>query len=258
MTTPYLIVGRYRSGSNALALGTAKHPRIEMRGELLNPSRLASEPEHLLRPCGVVADALAPNDTYAAVGFKLMYEQATAAELDPASWGPNLPERLAKDLHSIREGIAATGGTIEAHFAEVWRLLSDIPSLHIVHVRRRNQLASYVSLQLAMIEDNWLRKPYQSESITLDPDLCRAWCEHGLALDVRYRELFKNRPSVTVDHDDLTTEYESTIRRVHAFLSVEPVRVEPPIRRQQRRPIEEVVANYDQIRHIETLTLPSL
>lgn len=255
---PFLVVARYRSGSNAVSLGLAAHPGIDLGGELLNPSRLASSPDHCARPHDEVRSALTPRVGVDAVGFKLMYEQGTPVEFDPLHWGPNASERLLNDLQRVKDIACENGSDIANHFDEVWRLLRSEPSLRVVHVRRCDQLAAYVSLQLALGEDNWLRNPYETETITLDPDDFRRWCERGALLDAEYRDLFSHCAAFTVEFEDLVSDYEGSIRAAHQFLGVEPLPVRAPIQRQRRSSLVDLVANYEELASLPVRELPYL
>ncbi len=183
-----------------------------------------------------------------AVGFKLMYELASEDELNPANWGPMLPARIRSDIARINGYIEAQRDRYMVHLAHVWKSLGEDHELRVLHVHRKDKLAAFVSLQLALREDDWLERPYGSGQIRIDPLEFGQWCERGDILERKYGQMFAKHPTLHVEYDELAHQFGSTLEHVCRFLNVEPIQIDQPTRKQQTRDLRKVVENFDDLK----------
>lgn len=138
-------------------------------------------------------------------------------------------------------------------FSAVWDYLRDTAAVRIVHVKRRNILAQYLSLRLAHQTDVWSTRQTAVERaplrIRLDPELCR---EHFL--QVRRQEddaalFFRGHAIKDVFYEDLNDDRERELRAIHGFLGLEPQAAMTDLVRQRRIPLSEAIENYAALKH---------
>lgn len=239
----FIILSRYRSGSNLISLAIQHRPEARMAGELFNLEKLAQRPESYVGD--QVVDAFCHKSFASrAVGMKCMYGQACDIELDKDYWGANLPARIARYIDIVRSFMAV-------HRVATWQHLEDAlvanRAIKIIHLVRENQLDAYVSFQLALRENNWLQRPYATASAGLEIDLAdlENWFRNGVRFRGYYAERFREHACLDVTYDGLATSYSDTMERVGTFLGLSGLgEMPPPIAKQQVLPLPKVVANY--------------
>ena len=215
--TPFVILGQARTGSNLL--------QTELCRRWPEVRCLGEEygPDRRRQRPGettgeVTARVFAATDEHPVVGCRVFYGHVTAAEFGD---------------------LLKTSG------------------IKVVHLRRRNILRRYVSLQIALHNDVWARgrrraaPPIDDRAVTIDvddfiesstvaaerrTDLERALADAGVAvLDVWYEEL--------------SARLDPELRRIASFLGLgEPVREsEPVLMRQNPEPLRLLVRNYAEV-----------
>ena len=183
-----------------------------------------------------------------AAGFKLMYEQATDAELDLATWDPEVSQQIRGDIQAVSAYIDSDPSTYLTRLAGVWEFLQQDPGLHVIHLRRRHQLDAFVSLQLALREDNWIDEAYSGRGVRLDQEHCQQWGERGRRLDARYSKMFASHPVWDVCYEDLCQDFAGTLAGVFGFLRVSPHAVEPGTPKQRTENLGTLVENHEELK----------
>jgi LPS sulfotransferase NodH len=246
-TTHFIVLSRYRSGSNLLARAIDAHPSAVVHGELFNLENLARQPSRYVGT--QFLDEYWQRDFgRPLVGFKFMYGQGTDIELDASYWGPNLSPRIAGYIGLLDDFMASNDVTSWQHLEDQ---LADHNALRVIHLTRENAFAAYVSFQLALIEDNWSGRPYRTVhgGLRLDVDDLRTWFEYGDSYRSYYDDLFADHPMLRLTYEALSGDYEQTLVQVGEFLGIDGLADQGPrLRKQQTRPLQEVVANYDEVR----------
>jgi len=154
--------------------------------------------------------------SYKAVGFKLFYYQA---RVPPQSF--------------------------------VWDYLVKQSEVRILHIKRRNVLRQYVSLQLAHKTNIWssihpLIQDYQC--IQLDVAACRnhfAWVRRT---EEDCETMFKNHEVRSVYYEDLARDSNQEMEAVQRFLGLRYETLSARTVRQQTRPLSQVISNYAELR----------
>ncbi len=246
----FVILASYRSGSTLIARTLACHPHLVAHEEIFNVGNLARNlPELLEDPQSVVRGLFdSPHSPRVrAVGFKLMYQQATAAELDPEYWSPG-------PSSSIRSAIAA----VEAYIGEereryldglqrVWDSLEQDRELLVIDLVRKDLLASYVSFLRAMRDDAWIGVHYSTHNLRIDPMKCQRWFER----QERSREIlvqrFSSQSVLKVAYEDLEHRFADCFQKIFDFLGVEILPIKPAILKQRKLPAREVIENYEEL-----------
>lgn len=133
-----------------------------------------------------------------------------------------------------------------------------LPGMKVVHLRRRNLLRRYVSLQIAINNDRWLGHRRMS-SPTIDERAVTINVDHFLQDTHRSVDSERRAEEVVVDagvdvldvwYEDLSEHLDAELRRIAAFLGAgTPVlESEPLLRRQNPEPLRLLVRNYEELR----------
>lgn len=227
---PFLVLGRSRVGSNLLRGLLNAHPQIETFGEIFRDTSCmdwdhigyfqtrAMQPALVQDPVRFVADKVFGRypRRIGAVGFKLFYYHA-------------------------REGAAAS----------IWPYLRDRSELKIIHLKRRNLLATHLSRKRAAVTNRWVNttgRPDEPLVLSLDFDEClndfvqtRAWEEEG----DRY---FAGHPRLEVVYERLATDHGAEVQALQAFLEVPAQPARPTTFKQVAQPLSAMIANYAELK----------
>jgi len=223
----FIVLGFARSGSSLLANLLSSHPQIKMFSELFN-DKLPARKSHSLE-----AGPLAPDDDphvyleqrifrmylphIRAVGFKILYDQA-------------------------RDG----------DWSAVWDYLRR-NRLKIIHLKRRNILDQYLSLELAHKSDIWVAsQPEQNvgynQTIELDPGHCLDFTGRMIKWWRQIDEFFQDSLVLQLTYEDLTANLAAESGRVLDFLGLEFEPLIPNIIKQRTTRKTEMIANYTDLK----------
>ena len=101
----------------------------------------------------------------------------------------------------------------------------------MIHLVREDQLASHVSFQLALLEDNWIGEPFRTDSqLTIDIiDHLQSWFDWGEHYQEDYDERFREHSILRLTYEQLTSDFQSTMTQVCHFLTTIAVLFPPAI-----------------------------
>jgi|SRR5882724_7132365 len=229
----FVILGTARSGSTLLTGHLNAHSEALAFGELFrSPDAIGWDMAPFLTCQGPRLLALYRSDpleflhryvfrrwprSYAAVGFKLFYHHARS--------GP----------HAI-----------------LWDRLAADESLSILHIKRRNLLEQFYSLQLAHKTEVWsITRPQRARppAIRLEVEACRkhfAWVREGQQACER---LFTGHRMKEVHFEDLAENQDREMAAIQAFLGLRGETTSPKTARQRTEPLSELVANYEELKN---------
>lgn len=226
MTSRFVVLAMQRTGSWHLVELLNQSGEVDCRGELLNPddkswvgSRLSLSTEELIEHAFAPKSVKYDKPDASAVGFKYLEGQ------DVDSGRPSFLEMLAKQ--------------------------KDIKAIVL---RRSNPLESLRSQRQAELTSRWRPvKPGEKVSsrptVVLTPEQCRSYFEKVDSYYKKVNELFADRPTIEVCHEDIVRDPQSVVRQLHDFLGVQGLDVAPsPNKRLESRPLSETVANYAALR----------
>jgi LPS sulfotransferase NodH len=223
---PFVIVADLRTGSTLLSSSLDQHPNIRCYGELLHPDDL---PDNQPSECDrrewtgreLIRCAFTTEDVQA-VGFRAMIFLPL----------PSQPQ-----------------------WADAWEYLRSLGELRVIYLMRHDRLAQYASVRIAQQAGAYhpslsdpILTPEDRPTVAVDPEALRGWVEQRDHLFARRQEQLYEKPFLEVYYEDLTAHWSNRIRRVQAFLGVEPVALAPAKRKQEVRSLAEVITNYDQLR----------
>jgi LPS sulfotransferase NodH len=135
--------------------------------------------------------------------------------------------------------------------AAVWTHLAADDNLSIVHIKRRDLLDQYYSLQLAHKTDVWsiwhppAEKP---PAIHLDVQAFReyvAWIREG---EEECERLFQAHTIRDLYYEDLVAEQEQEMGKIQKFLGLRREKLSTKTMRQRIRPLGELITNYEELK----------
>ena len=139
--------------------------------------------------------------------------------------------------------------------SELRRILA-LPGMRVIILRRTNVLRKYVSLQIAIRDDQWHAsrsdEVLRAEERAVDVDLAsflryRAVTDH--AYD-RFDQAVRGLPVLRITYEELSADLDGTLRRVGTFLGAGDPDIEPTphLVRQNPEPLRVLIRNYDELR----------
>jgi LPS sulfotransferase NodH len=222
---PFVIAADLRTGSTLLASTLDEHPQIRCYGELFHSQDLPDNRIDGFDRLGASAEAILKRAMHRrgvkACGFKAMIF---------------LPLPSAAD------------------WADAWKRMRELPGLRVIWLTRRDRLAQYASAEV--VRHTGVFHPYDNERvdrpehrpvITIDPDEFRSWVRERDAQLRRRREMLRGMPALDLDYETLTGDWERSTTCVQRFLGVDVEPLEQQKKKQELRPLADVIANYAEL-----------
>ena len=239
----FVLIAHERSGSTLLWRSLADHRNICMYGELFHDEEAerkrtfrAGDPERNLFYGGRYyrdgengAHFLRTTVFYdpewkilRAIGFKLFYQQAR------------------KDLSA----------------KSTWHYLLEDKQVHIVHLWRRNLLECYLSQQLAIRTNVWVRlrngrarRSLNLKSFSLDPKACE-WYFREITAYRRWASLsFRSHPLLEIEYErDVCGRFQEMMSDIYNHLKVPRKRARKFLEKQARYKPAEQLSNYEELK----------
>ena len=231
---PYIILSTPRSGSNYLAHLLNSHLNIMSYGEPFQPDFLLGNPRQTLfeNPLIYVAYKRLRSrypiffikhliykkypKHISAVGFKIFYEHAQMGYLK-----------------------------------FVWPYLKTIPDLHVIHLKRRNLLKSYVSYKIALITDQFVafHTPRNKPTIKLALDYgeCVAYFHSIEQWRKKYEIYFSGKQILPMYYEDLCTNATRELNTLEEFLAVPRRKLSCSLKKQNLRSLRSIINNYSSL-----------
>lgn len=131
--------------------------------------------------------------------------------------------------------------------------LKDNMNLKVIHLVRRNRLASLVSAQIALIEKRWISKTDNNKHgkttrITLDHEQClQAFQEFQEDMD-GYERLLANHDCQRVYYEDICSNFQDELDKIQSFLALNPQKLRTTNRRIRVKPLSEIIENYEELK----------
>lgn len=228
LSTPFLLVADLRTGSTLLATALNQHPQIRCRGELFHPEDLADNQfpgvtRQALSSRELIARALNSDDVHA-VGFRAIISH------------PNVSE--------------------QPQWADAWDIFRTWAALRVIFLRRRDPLAQYASICIAQKTGYFHPEPQNSvlvpenrPKLHIDLEVLQQWIQERERLCALRRAQLEGKLSLEVKYEALTNDWSEQMQRIQNFLQVEPRPLAPVKRKQEQRPLSEVILNYEECRN---------
>jgi Sulfotransferase family len=260
----FLIVGDARTGSTLLVDALQSSPSIICFAELFNvgvdfvPFGVDGydnfdQRERELRdrdPEAFLANRIFSEhpDHVRAVGFKLLYGQALH---NPGLMESLLADRDLRVVHLNRRNllrllvsrkIALTTGV----FVERKRAVIDRARLRNIGRHPLQALGRLPRVASRFAKKRQVEIAGKAVPISAQ-ELEQFALEHAIRFETN-AEAFRNHAVLDLDYEDILTDRDAVFARAQEFLGVEPVPLDPSLRRQNPEPLRDLVANYDDLK----------
>lgn len=224
---PFLIVADLRTGSTLLSSTLSRHPDIQCLGELLHhrdfaDNQLQGVQRHDLTAQQLIAGALEGTNARAA-GFRAMLFHP-----DP---------------------------TVRPLWADAWDVLRNWPGLRVIHLYRKDQLAQYASLRIAMeigcftpSPDDPVLKPENRPRLHIQPGELEQWIAERRLLTAKLCRQLEWKPWFELSYEALVTDWDRQMNRIQRFIGVEACSLPQAKQKQEQRPLSEFILNLGQLR----------
>lgn len=135
---------------------------------------------------------------------------------------------------------------------ELWRRLTAMNGLSVIHLRRQNLLRSIVSQRIAQGTGKWRSvdgiPAARSKTVTLTTDELRTLFEQVSHWDRDAQERFKQHAVLDLTYEALADDMTGSFRQVTEFLQVEAIPPTTHLRRQNPEPLSELISNFAMLR----------
>jgi len=158
----------------------------------------------------------------------------------------------------VSEGVKATGFKIFYYHplkedgTEVWNLLTSMPDLHVLHLKRRNILRTLISRKIAGQTKVWFQTQAPADSpdrrIEFEVGELRKGFRGTRRLEAEGDRMFAGHPKLEVAYEDLTADILGTFARITEFLGVEALAPSTEYVRQNPEPMSKLVRNYAELK----------
>ena len=230
----FVIVGIARTGSTMLISSLNAHPQALAFGELFRT------PE-------AIGWDIQPYADFASKELLQLYRNDPCRFLETAVF------------RRWPSGMRAVGFKIfyyharQPPYSQVWSYLAQRDDILVLHVKRRNVLAQYLSLKLAHDTNMWHgapsgRRGAQAQPLALDVEGCR---KHFVWVRAAERETdarFAAHRMLQVEYERLAQDQAAELARVQEFLGLAPRSLAARTTRQRSAPLSQAIANYEELK----------
>ncbi|MCU0866941.1 MAG: sulfotransferase [Planctomycetes bacterium] len=230
---PFVVLGAERTGSNLLSDMLLTHPGVLSAGELFNPDMIDKGQLDIQMPAGIKAE-----------------EIQALRRADPAACHALLL-RVAKQKGCKAAGFKLLYYHAMAENRIVDRLVS-LPNLRVIHLRREDRLARWVSHERARRSDSWWvaadgSSPERPKvgAVELSPHLTLWDFEWQQQLEQRARATFADSRWLELSYEQLAADLHGVADLVQDFLGIERRRLEVVSVKQGERDARSLVQNYE-------------
>jgi LPS sulfotransferase NodH len=134
----------------------------------------------------------------------------------------------------------------------LWSYLRDHQDIKIIHIKRRNVLRTYLSLETAKKMHKWRdvtgTAVKEQTSIALDYEGCLAKFIDTKKQELKYDLFFDDHEKIEIFYEELAPGYQREMRHIQQFLGVEHQDVSPATHKQARLPLSDAILNYDELK----------
>lgn len=228
----FVVLGIARTGSTLLVNLLNAHPQVMAFGELF-------------RQTDEVGWDVGPFASYRSPGLVALYRADPVAFLEKGVF-----RRWPRDCAAVGFKLFYYHAR-EAQRAAVWDYLRGDRGLLVLHIKRRNRLAQYLSLLHAHKSDVWSAAETSAGEPTplhLDPESCRAHFASVRQHEEDCAAAFKHHAMRDVYFEDLTSNCAEEFGAIQEALGLRHEAIKPTLKRQRRRPLSEAIANFDELK----------
>lgn len=136
----------------------------------------------------------------------------------------------------------------------LWSYLQSENGIRVILMRRQNLAKAYISHCRALKADAWnissnsLTPEGYNTPFNVDIEDCRRFIANQLESIAALQSIFADHPKVEISYEEITGDYDASIARIWAFLELSPILLDQPVRKVSRKPLPDVVLNYDELK----------
>ncbi len=134
----------------------------------------------------------------------------------------------------------------------VWKHLQTMKNLHVIHLTRKNRLATYLSTYTALKTDVWSVKSNNKvtthEPVRVEYEDCLEFFEKTEALENHANLFFKNSKTIEVAYEELSANPDEEMTRILNFLGIDQEDVKPDSYKQNVKPLADGIENYAELK----------
>lgn len=136
---------------------------------------------------------------------------------------------------------------------QILNYLKSVKDLKVIHLKRKNYLASYVSLISARSSGSWMStKNVKSEKydrlIEIDYEDCIKEFEKIQNWEKEYDELFVDHPVYQVNYEELKENLVESLKHIQNFLGVPQKTLYSNTIKQSKIPLDQKITNYKELK----------
>lgn len=225
----FVVLGRYRSGSNMV------------RGSLISHSRIVAFGDVFRTPRGA---RFGLPFVHESERRRLLFQSDPVAFLEAHVFGP-FPSRVQAVGLKLLYGNAPNELWLQVRAA-----LSGSAEVRAIHVKRENVLRAHLSMMQRLRHGRWKNITGTSERlepIVLTYDECLDAFVKTRAWEQEHDSLFPPERRLDISYEHLCADYRAEARRMTDFLGVEFEAIRPLTHQQTRSPLRASIANYDEL-----------
>jgi len=221
----FVILGTARTGSNFLAETITQHPEIQCFGEVFNPTEISRLP-----------------DMISSDPKKIM------------EWRDQHPLEFLDRLWNISHGKRITGFKFFFPQNQIAKnVIMEDQDIGKIILRRRNVVRQYVSLQIALENNQWgIRDPHTALKtvVHIDPNALQKFTEnthreYAMTIDMIRR---KNQQYLEVVYEDMVgPDGKNIFQEIYDFLGVQYVDLQSALLKQHPEPLSELIDNFSEV-----------
>jgi LPS sulfotransferase NodH len=254
----FMILGSARTGSNFLLSLLSGHPSIKTYGELFNLDTLPRDnlTEALEGPVAYLRQRVyKPHGPgISAVGFKMFYDHLTKDYFDKPVRAADTSQRLQDKFDRFSAFIESNydWDTLAKRFRDTWDFLIADVSLAVIHLKRRNELDTLISLKRAFATNEWWSLKSESRPrfiVHLDPEECSRYFQRASDFQAAADKAFAAHPKIDVSYEDLAERQQDALKGIFKLLDVPSLPLTTRMIKQNAAPAWETVANYEQLKN---------
>jgi len=136
-------------------------------------------------------------------------------------------------------------------YSSVWDYLAANRDIRILHIRRRNLLKQYYSLEQAHKTDVWASSKADVDEqppLRLEIDACRRHFAWVRSLEDDCTQCFKAHEMRDVFYEDLAADAGREMKGIQDFLGLDHERLSVKMVRQRRQPLSDAIVNYAELK----------
>ncbi len=247
----FIITGAARSGSTMLRYMLDSHPQVVCHGEIFRKTmRWKLFPQ---RAIGVFSGKA-----------NVKPEDAILTK----KWAESVTDFFESYVYDKVEGVSAYGikyktdEYFDPFFSDVSRYVTADRSIKVIHLKRRDVLAQYVSHELVRRGLNptvrfEVKKVEESQSIKIDVKHLKVYFEDVLRREIRIEEELSAHEIINIDYEDLLIDDQEVTGLILSFLGVNIQHLDVSTKRLVEDPYR-LIENKAEVLHcLEQLNCPS-